>query len=209
MAATDSYTTVKNEGFAEITERKSRFLAAVYPVNSEASALELIKRAKKKYFDARHNVWAYSLLDGTCRYSDDGEPSGTAGVPVLEIMKKQEITNCLIIVTRYFGGVLLGTGGLCRAYSAAAAAGVEAAHKITLVEGTSLEVVCDYADYSSLSRVLEEFHANMENQDFKEHISVSFTVRDDRIQSLSARLSDAFCGRLTLKTIGKKFLPDG
>ncbi len=207
-AATESYITVKKEGFAEITEKKSRFLAAVYPVKRASEAEELIKSAKKKHFDARHNVWAYSLLDGTCRYTDDGEPSGTAGVPILEIMKKQKITDCLIIVTRYFGGILLGTGGLCRAYSAAAAAGLEAAGKVTLVTGTTLTVSCDYTDFTPLCRILEDFGAAVEDQEFGARVSVSFTVRNDRKESLSARLTDAFCGKLSPKPLAQKFIPD-
>ena len=112
------YRTVKAMAEAELVEKRSRFIAQVFPIKSEAEALEHIANAKKKYWDARHNVYAYILREGgTCRYTDDGEPSGTAGAPICNVLEKRGLTNILVVITRYFGGIKLGAGGLVRAYS--------------------------------------------------------------------------------------------
>ena len=116
------YRTIYRGGEDEIVEKKSRFIATVVPVNTEEEALEFVEKTRKKYWDARHNCYAYILGDNNevQRFSDDGEPSGTAGKPILEVITGNECSNCLCVVTRYFGGVLLGTGGLIRAYTNAA-----------------------------------------------------------------------------------------
>ena len=120
----NEYKTVKDIGIAEIVEKRSRFIASVRPVSSEEDALEYLNMLKQKYWDARHNVYAYIIRENNImRYSDDGEPSGTAGVPVLDILKREELTDVIVVVTRYFGGILLGTGGLVHAYSKAAKEG--------------------------------------------------------------------------------------
>lgn len=122
------YMTVKDRGIAEIVEKRSRFIATVIPIENEAQALEFLDSTRRKYWDATHNVYAYITRENNIeRYSDDGEPSGTAGVPVLDMLKKEGLTNIAVVVTRYFGGTLLGTGGLVHAYSKSAKAGVEAA----------------------------------------------------------------------------------
>ena len=111
------YTTIQGDFTAEYTEKHSRFIAVAFHCETEQQASEIIAAQKSKYWDARHNVYAYLLKDGTARFSDDGEPHGTAGMPMLEVIKGSGITNVLVVVTRYFGGILLGTGGLVRAYS--------------------------------------------------------------------------------------------
>ena len=141
----DSYKTVRNIGTAEITVKRSRFIASVKPVASEEDAVGYINALKQKYWDARHNVYAYSVRENNImRYSDDGEPSGTAGVPVLEILKNEGLCDVIVVVTRYFGGVLLGTGGLVRAYSAAAKEGVENAGIVEMVRCREFKIKCDY-----------------------------------------------------------------
>lgn len=115
----DSYRIPTGSGASEYVEKRSRFLGLVQPVGSEDEAREIIAACKKQYHDARHNCWCYLLRDGTERYSDDGEPQGTAGIPMLEVFRRAGVTNVVCVVTRYFGGVLLGTGGLLRAYTAA------------------------------------------------------------------------------------------
>lgn len=140
------YKTVKGSGQAEIVEKKSRFIANVIPVETREQAVEHIERIKKQYWDARHNVYAYRVngKEALARCSDDGEPSGTAGMPVLEVLTGEDIKNTLIVVTRYFGGTLLGTGGLVRAYGKAAKEGLLAAGIVERVLYTRVSVTVDY-----------------------------------------------------------------
>lgn len=142
----EEYTTVLKESSAELTEKRSRFIANVKPVRTEAEALEFLEALKKKYWDARHNVYAYVIEENNLqRYSDDGEPAGTAGVPVLDIIKKEGLSNLIVVVTRYFGGILLGTGGLVRAYSKSAKMGIDAAQPVTIRLCREVVLSCDYS----------------------------------------------------------------
>lgn len=142
----ESYRTVGGYGQAEIVEKKSRFIAHVMPVKTEKEALENIEKIKKQYWDARHNVFAFQLGERNeiQRYSDDGEPSGTAGMPVLEVLRGEDIKDTLIVVTRYFGGTLLGTGGLVRAYGKSAKEGLLQAGIIERILYTQLSITVDY-----------------------------------------------------------------
>lgn len=142
----ESYRTVGGYGQAEIVEKKSRFIAHVMPVKTEKEALENIEKIKKQYWDARHNVFAFQLGERNeiQRYSDDGEPSGTAGMPVLEVLRGEDIKDTLIVVTRYFGGTLLGTGGLVRAYGRSAKEGLLQAGIIERILYTQLSITVDY-----------------------------------------------------------------
>ncbi len=140
-----SYKTVAQRACATMIERKSKFIATVWPVKTEVQALELIAEMKSKYYDATHNVYAYIIGEGNImRYSDDGEPSGTAGVPVLEVMRKEGLIDVAVVVTRYFGGILLGAGGLVRAYGASAKLGIDEAKVVTRTLCDLVEVSCDY-----------------------------------------------------------------
>ena len=143
-------------GEAEIVEKRSRFIARVWPVEAESEALSRIREMREKHWDATHNVFAYILRDNNVmRYSDDGEPGGTSGMPTLNVFRGEGIVNVCCVVTRYFGGVLLGTGGLVRAYSAAAKAGLEAAgvQEMALWRGKLLS--CAYGQYERIRRLLE------------------------------------------------------
>lgn len=142
----EKYITVAGFGQAEITEKKSRFIANVKPVKAESEAVSYIEEIKKKYWDARHNCYAYQLGEKNQlqRYSDDGEPGGTAGMPILDVLRGRDIKDTIIVVTRYFGGTLLGTGGLVRAYSSAARAGIEAAGLIECSLNTEVHITVDY-----------------------------------------------------------------
>ena len=142
--------TVKKQGYAEIIEKRSKFIANVYHVSSQAEANDIINKTKKQYYDAKHNVYAY-IIEGSSTYSkytDDGEPQGTAGLPIIEMLQRQGLKNVLVIVTRYFGGILLGTGGLVRAYTEAAKQGLKDAEIIELKETTKIkfEVVYELND---------------------------------------------------------------
>lgn len=149
------YTTVEHLAEAEIVEKRSRFIATVKPVSTEEEALEFLNELRQRYWNATHNVYAYVIEENNImRYSDDGEPSGTAGVPVLDILKKEGLTNLIVVVTRYFGGVLLGTGGLVHAYSKSAKAGVEAAGLIDMVLCREITLKCEYTLLGKLQNEL-------------------------------------------------------
>ena len=128
----------------EIIEKKSRFIASVYPVFSKAEAEEKLSEVKKEFWDATHNVYAYILPDNISKYSDDGEPQGTAGLPVYNVLQKKDLENVLVIVTRYFGGTLLGKGGLIRAYTEATKVGLEAADVYEVIEYSTIFITCEY-----------------------------------------------------------------
>ena len=156
----NNFLTVYKKGEAEVVEKKSRFIATVIPIESEEQAVAFIEEMKKKYWDARHNVFAYviGLNNEIQRYSDDGEPSGTAGVPILEVLKKENIRNTVVVVTRYFGGTLLGTGGLVRAYSKAAKEGIENA---LVIEKVFFQRTYVYVDYTTSGKI--QYLANQKN----------------------------------------------
>ena len=141
---------------AEIVEKKSRFIADIFSVSSEEEALQILEKVKKKYWDARHHCWAYAIGDEQVqeRCSDDGEPSGTAGKPILEVIRGNEIHNVLIVVTRYFGGTLLGTGGLVRAYTQAAQEGIASSTIVTKIQGYKVKIQTDYTTLGKIQYLL-------------------------------------------------------
>ena len=136
----------------EFTEKRSTFIGHVWPVETEEEARARVEEMKKKYHDARHNCWCYRLKDGPVRYSDDGEPQGTAGQPMLGVFQKEEVTNVCCVVTRYFGGVLLGAGGLVRAYTRSAKDALDAAGISAVRRWVSMEVPCTYARFEEARR---------------------------------------------------------
>ena len=145
---------------AEMIERKSVFIGTAAPVASEAEARELIEEMRHKYHDATHNVYAYQLNGGAiARYSDDGEPQGTAGIPVLNILKMSGVSDLCVVVTRYFGGILLGAGGLVRAYAASAKLAIETAGIVTMTDFAILRVRCSYSEYQKITAALPNINA--------------------------------------------------
>ena len=152
------YKTVRDMGTAEIVEKRSRFIAYVRPVSTEDAALDYLGYIRQKHRDARHNVYAYIIRDNNImRYSDDGEPGGTAGLPILEVMRGRCLTDLIVVVTRYFGGILLGTGGLVHAYSKAAKEGIDAAGAIEMVLCRRLFISCDYGSLGKVQYETAEF----------------------------------------------------
>ena len=152
------YRTIYQGGEDEIVEKKSRFIATVIPVENEEEALEFIEKTKKKYWDARHNCFAYVIGERgqLQRCSDDGEPNGTAGKPMLDVLLGNELRNVAVVVTRYFGGTLLGTGGLVRAYSQAVKAGLQASVVITKILGVKLHIETDYTTFGKIQYILAQ-----------------------------------------------------
>ena len=190
------YTTVKQEAHIEIVINKSRFLGHCYPVESEAQSQQILEALRKTYWDASHNCFAYSIGEtgSIARYSDDGEPGRTAGLPMMEVLHKKNITNLLVVVTRYFGGVLLGAGGLVRAYSKAAAAAVDAAGIVQMQPCRRMRVTLEYSRWGAMESYFREC-CLVENVAFTEAITVTLLVPEKD----AAR----FCEGVVQKTDGK------
>jgi len=200
------YTTLEHEGEAEFTEKKSVFIGHAISVKSEEEAEAYVKRQKSAYMDARHNVWAY-LMKGeiVARYSDDGEPQGTAGVPVLETIRKSGVTDAVVVVTRYFGGILLGAGGLVRAYSHTAKLALEAAHIITYEQYTELELECSYSEYQKYLAELPRFGAITDDTVFSDRVSVLFSVKDAVVEDLFRFVRETSSGKTEPRVRGHRF----
>lgn len=174
--------TIKENTSSEIIEKKSKFIANLFYVQSQEEAEEKIKEIRKKYYDARHNCYAYSIITNKGRVnkmSDDGEPSGTAGAPMLNILLKKELINVLVIVTRYFGGILLGTGGLVRAYSQATIEAIEKAHFVVEENGYEVEIIITYPEFEKIQYYCEKNGISMQNIEYGEKIKCSIEVTKD------------------------------
>ena len=202
------YITVKHQGMAEFIEKKSRFIGTCRPVQTEGEALALIEEMKKKYWDASHNVYAYVLREGGAqRFSDDGEPQGTAGIPVLEAMKKAGVVDAVLVATRYFGGILLGGGGLVRAYSHTASIGLEAAEKVIMRECLLVRAECSYSLYGRAAAVIPDCGGVVDGTEFLENVSLGFHIDPAALGALERRLADATGGKARLTEEGRQFFP--
>lgn len=201
----DKIKTVGKAASAEFTEKKSVFIGYAAPVSSEEEARDFIASIKKKHADARHNVSAYVLGGGIMHSSDDGEPSGTAGVPVLEVIKKSGVTNTVVVVTRYFGGILLGAGGLLRAYSTAARAAIDAAGVVTYEKFDECRIKCAYGDYSDVLYRLGGFTVKMGEATFEESVCVCFAVLAVERERLENEIAARFDGRYAVEKTGERF----
>lgn len=200
------YKTVELESSDEFIEKKSRFIGYVKPVKTQAEATEFINRIKSKHWDATHNVSAYVLKENNIqRSSDDGEPSGTAGVPVLDVLLKEGLVDTCVVVTRYFGGTLLGAGGLIRAYSHASKIAVESGNIITMAPCIVAEASVDYPFYDRLNILLGEFGANIEKSEFSDKVSITFSIKAELFDNISDRLTQLSNGKYSFKITGEKY----
>ena len=191
------YKTIKETCSAEIEVKHSRFIATVAPCKTEAEATAFIAAMRKKYWDARHNVYAFFVRENsTKRFSDDGEPHSTAGLPVMEVINHSEITDIAVVVTRYFGGILLGTGGLVRAYSDAARLALQNAEVVTILPAKSFEIKCSYSDYDLLLKLLEEFGVKILSTDFLDNVSLKVAVKAELYEDFKLKCTDKFCARI-------------
>lgn len=171
----EEFVTIKNNSTAEIVEKKSKFIANAYYVESQEEAEEKLKEVNKKYNDARHNCYAYRVINEDTvveRCSDDGEPSGTAGAPMINILQKNNLCNILVVVTRYFGGILLGTGGLVRAYSESMNKALELTEKVEMEEGYTLEINLDYKDLELFKYYCKNESISIIKTDYEEEIKL-------------------------------------
>ena len=202
------YRTVRDLGRAEFVEKKSRFIGTCRPVKTEEEALAFIAQVKSQYWDASHNVYAYILRDsGVQRFSDDGEPQGTAGIPVIETMKKAGLVDVALVATRYFGGILLGGGGLIRAYSHTATIALAAAQKVAMRECLLLELPCDYGFYGKAAGLIPECGGVVDDTQFLENVTLSFHLDPADLPALSKKLADQSSGRFSLVEKGQAFYP--
>ena len=198
MVKTEGYITVIGETEAEYTEKRSRFIATLKHCETEEEAAEFINALKSKYWDARHNCYAYSVENGALkRFSDDGEPHGTAGKPILSVIDGAGITNVCIVVTRYFGGVLLGTGGLVRAYTKAASDAAAKIAKAVMTPGTVFSAECDYSAAERLEKLIFDAGGSVENTVYAENVRYEFFISDTEKQKFTERLKEVFCARIT------------
>ena len=214
------YYTVKGESTAELTEKKSRFIATVRHVSSEEEALAFITEMKKKYWDARHNCSAYIITEekeGSTpeerkftdieKCSDDGEPSKTAGAPMLEVLRGAGLKNTAVVVTRYFGGILLGTGGLVRAYSQTAALGIEAAEKTLMRLLNKVSLTTDYNSYGKLTYIAGEENIILAETEFTENVTCICLCDDIQFGKLKSRMSDITAGKCKIVLLDKDYYP--
>ena len=194
------YKMIKEAANGELIEKKSRFIGSVYPVKDESEANAILEKIKKKYWDAKHNCYAYVIGSNgeISRCSDDGEPSGTAGRPILAVINGLEIRNVLVVVTRYFGGVLLGTGGLIRAYTECTQLAFDAAQIVTLCRGISYELVFDYNFLNPIKKCLAEYEIRITDTVYEDkvHILCAFPMGDDALnESILQALADITGGK--------------
>ena len=193
----NTYKTVRAFAFDELVEKRSRFIGYCKPVGTQDEAIAFINEIKTKHWDARHNVYAYVIKDeGVSRYSDDNEPQGTAGIPVLDAIRKRDITDCVVVVTRYFGGVLLGAGGLVRAYSAAAKLAIDAAgeREMTLCSVCSLR--CSYTLYGKIPSLIAGFGGGIDSSDFTDDVALRFHLPEDELAAFNKALSEESSGKV-------------
>ena len=201
----DSYRIPTKSGASEYVDKRSRFLGLVRPVGSEDEARTIIAACKKQYHDARHNCWCYLLRDGTERYSDDGEPQGTAGIPMLEGFRREGVCNVVCVVTRYFGGILLGTGGLVRAYTAAAKDALLDAGVNEMRQWASLRVTCPYSLYDRVRLEAEKLGAVFENTDYGADITLALLLPEEAAEPFAQTLRELSAGRLVPEKVGSVF----
>lgn len=200
------YKTVEKEASDFFIEKKSKFIGYAKPVKTQEEAVEFISKIKSKHWDATHNVYAYVLRENNIqRYSDDGEPSGTAGVPVLDVMLKESLVDVCVVATRYFGGTLLGAGGLVRAYSHTSKIALEAAGIITMAQCCVMSAEVDYSFYDRLNILLSDFSAVILNTSFSDKVCVEFSVKENIVDSLIAKLIDVSNGKYALKFLRSEF----
>ncbi len=202
----NSYKTIKNNSSDEFVVKKSRFIGYVKPVTTEKQAQEFIGEIKSKHWDATHNVYAYCIKEGGIRrFSDDGEPQGTAGIPTLDVLLKEEVVDCCVVVTRYFGGIMLGAGGLVRAYSHGAKIALDAGGIITMSLCKIARVVCDYNFYGRLVPLICENGGIVEDTAFTDNVEVIFRIPCEKLDIFNSRLIDVSCGKFKSEAIDEKF----
>ena len=201
----DEYLVPTGFGEDEFIEKKSRFIGRVWLVESEEEAQEKIQQMKKQHYDATHNCWAYIIKDGPARFSDDGEPGGTAGNSMMQVLQKEQMYNIVCVVTRYFGGVLLGAGGLVRAYTKGAKIAIDAAGKSIKRVWSVLYVPCPYSFYERVKLEVAAFGGIIRKTDFTSEVELEILVAEQQTQPFLDRLTDMSAATIEGMEIGKEY----
>lgn len=206
MGEMNYYTTVEKTASAEFEERRSVFIGYATPIKTAEEAMEFIKIKKRENSDATHNVYAYILEGGrVAKYSDDGEPQGTAGMPVLDTIKKNGVDGVCVVVTRYFGGILLGAGGLVRAYAHAAKLAIDAANIITYEKYEVFSLRCGYSEYQKILPLLTSFNAVIDDTVFEADVNIVYAVKHGVAESLMPKISEMSFGKYLPEKKGERF----
>lgn len=201
----EEYRIPSQDAEAEFVEKHSRFITHIWHTQTEEEVLARLKWARETYWDATHNVYAYLLRGNIMRYSDDGEPQGTAGMPVLDVLRKSGVTDVVTVATRYFGGILLGGGGLVRAYSHTASIALQAAQIITMRECLLLSLTCDYGRYGRVASLVPECGGVTDDTVFEEKVTIKFHLAPELLGAFRKKLADATNGQVDVTEDGKKF----
>ena len=192
---------------SEFVEKRSRFISHLWPVETEEEAQAHIREMKSKYNDARHNCWCYLLGKNVLRYSDDGEPQGTAGQPMLKVFERENVTNVCCVVTRYFGGILLGAGGLTRAYSKGAKDALAAAGAATMGLWAQVAVPCTYALFERVKLEIASLGGVIDDTEYGADICLYVSMMSDTVELLQKRLTELSSGNLKLEVLGEEYRP--
>lgn len=199
------YTTIHDKAQDEFVERKSRFIGSIAPVETEEEALRFIAQIKQQHRDAGHSTYAYILKNGVKRYSDDGEPQGTAGVPMLDCLEKEGLVDVVVVVTRYFGGILLGTGGLVRAYSHGAKIAVDAAKRKLMTTCVLLSMELDYSFYGKINYVLPKYVCRVEESDFGANVSMKILIKQDQCEAFVKEITEMSSALVVPQVLEERF----
>ena len=194
-------------GEAEFVEKRSSFLGHVRMVETEEEAKAFVQAVKKEHYDARHNCWCYAIKDGPTRYSDDGEPQGTAGVPMLEVFQRQGVTNFVCVVTRYFGGILLGAGGLLRAYTKSAKDALDAAGIAVVRRWVELAIPCSYSMFERMKLETEAYKGIISDIEYGADVTIYALIPEELADDFSARIFDMSGGKIEVIPMGEAFRP--
>lgn len=203
----EDYLVPGGQAQAEYIEKKSRFIGQVFPVTTEQEAKATIERVRRQHYDARHNCWCYMIRGGAVRYSDDGEPQGTAGLPMLEVFKREGVENVVCVVTRYFGGVLLGTGGLLRAYTKSAKDALDAAGIAAVRRWVKLEVGCPYSLFERMKTECLSLDGAVQNVDYGADVLLSLLLPENNAEAFSARVTELSAGACSALAVGEELMP--
>jgi uncharacterized YigZ family protein len=201
-----TYKTIIDDNTTQFTEKHSRFIGYVSHTTTDEEAVAFIEKIRSLNSDSRHNVYAYVLNDGNrMRYSDDGEPHGTAGKPILDIINGMELKDVTVVVTRYFGGILLVTGGLVRAYSKAAKDTLETAETYMMVPGVSYSAVCEYSNYDQFLSVITLQGGTVKETLFQDNVTVLFSIPQSNREAFVLAIKDTFSSKITAEEVGEEY----
>ena len=200
----EDYLVPGGQAQAEYIEKKSRFIGQVFPITTEQEAKATIERVRRQHYDARHNCWCYMIRDGAVRYSDDGEPAKTAGTPALEVLQHSGLTDLIVVITRYFGGVLLGTGGLVRAYTTATSRALEAAEVVTVRSVVALDVTVDYGLYERADLLIKAAGGKLAEPEFTDKVTLCWQMPEHTEGPLLTQLQELTRGTANV-TVSEPF----